>query len=607
MLASASAMSGALGGVVLEMAGACWVLPDFYGKLGTDVTLLATFKRQLVGQLVGEAKYEHAAPSSVLRELWAHGGALSNLALKSCTVEAQPAATAADGILRQCLKDTREGLVIAFRPPKERVGLARSLGYTMPPALKAALDDTVGMTFRKRSKFQHSFVLETPSDVWDDAACAPLVAVLSRLRELCEPGAACTWLHGWRPMQTEQHGDLNAANILVDVQNGLWLIDFAKAGPDASFHDAAKMISVLLFEYFPIPFSFDELKSAQREVGVTKLVEGLGMKADAAVKLWERCVASESLTALRAELGVAPGVAVVDEAASNPNEAAEAKLGKGGQGDDTKGLGAELRRAVQQLAEPAEAAARMGEATAIIDLLFASRDAAAGPPELWQIAQCKAPEGWAAPARLVFQLVTQVVELSCELPCPSTDLACPSTDLPCSSTDLFAGDRALLRARRDVQPAAAARRHARPPPRRAAHASAPPCARGAALRRPLCLQEARGVAPRAHVRARAGRGAAEAAVGAECERARAVPHEEPAARRRPAAAAAERASGPPRRQRGPRELARGRCRRGKRPHAHRAALASRRACRRRLGGSAGAFAAAFGAAAAAAATSPGRL
>ena len=34
----------------LELAGACWVLPDFYGKL-EDVELISTFKKHLVRQL----------------------------------------------------------------------------------------------------------------------------------------------------------------------------------------------------------------------------------------------------------------------------------------------------------------------------------------------------------------------------------------------------------------------------------------------------------------------------------------------------------------------------------------------------------------------------
>ena len=84
----------ALGGVVLEMAGACWVLPDFYGRVG-KVELLTTFKQRLVGRLRGEERYESDNPSSVLRELWGHGGPLRNLAFKTADRTKQPLATEA--------------------------------------------------------------------------------------------------------------------------------------------------------------------------------------------------------------------------------------------------------------------------------------------------------------------------------------------------------------------------------------------------------------------------------------------------------------------------------------------------------------------------------
>ena len=46
-------------------------------------------------------------------------------------------------------------------------------------------------------------------------------------RALCgaDPGpASSSWLSQWRPLRCKQHGDLNAANVLVDVRGTPWLI-----------------------------------------------------------------------------------------------------------------------------------------------------------------------------------------------------------------------------------------------------------------------------------------------------------------------------------------------------------------------------------------------
>ena len=44
------------------------------------------------------------------------------------------------------------------------------------------------------------------------------------------------------------------------MRNSLWLIDFAKAGKQALFVDAAKVVSVILFEQFPVPLTLDDIR-----------------------------------------------------------------------------------------------------------------------------------------------------------------------------------------------------------------------------------------------------------------------------------------------------------------------------------------------------------
>ena len=150
-------------------------------------------------------------------------------------------------------------------------------------ALKNHPDWLEGVLARDRfvRMYASSFVLQCEPSEWkecDDIAnllklmhallsTDPMDRVL--VEHLQKQGADFGWLADWQPLKTYQHGDLNASNVLVDVQNSLWLIDFAKAGMQYPFVDCVKMISVLLFEHFPIPISFAEVKAA----GVQRLVD----------------------------------------------------------------------------------------------------------------------------------------------------------------------------------------------------------------------------------------------------------------------------------------------------------------------------------------------
>jgi 2'-phosphotransferase len=104
------------GGMVLEMTGACWVTPDFYGKLG-KVELLTTLRGLLLQDLSGQSRSESSfvscSPVTVLNELWGHGGPLSGLALKTAR-RAEHVATASEGMLSTTLAQLLESLCIAF-------------------------------------------------------------------------------------------------------------------------------------------------------------------------------------------------------------------------------------------------------------------------------------------------------------------------------------------------------------------------------------------------------------------------------------------------------------------------------------------------------------
>ena len=50
-------------------------------------------------------------------------------------------------------------------------------------------------------------------------------------------------------MKWHRHGDLNAANILVDLRLQAWLIDFATSGVGIAFDDCSKLVACILLEY----------------------------------------------------------------------------------------------------------------------------------------------------------------------------------------------------------------------------------------------------------------------------------------------------------------------------------------------------------------------
>ena len=64
--------------------------------------------------------------------------------------------------------------------------------------------------------------------------------------------------------------------MLIDLRGSLWLIDFASTGPDKNpFTDGAKMVAALLFEYFPVPLSLQEVRTASAQ----KLKDAFGINS----------------------------------------------------------------------------------------------------------------------------------------------------------------------------------------------------------------------------------------------------------------------------------------------------------------------------------------
>ena len=126
---------------------------------------------------------------------------------------------------------------------------------------------------KKRGLFKDSFVHECSPDVWSGEASRDLARLIDILRQKKQPA----WVPECGLLVARQHGDLNFGNVLVDMRDTLWLIDLANSSDAANpFTDAMKMVSSLLFEHVPVPFTVDEFRQPQ------PLIDAFGLSERAA-------------------------------------------------------------------------------------------------------------------------------------------------------------------------------------------------------------------------------------------------------------------------------------------------------------------------------------
>eukprot|EP00966_Prymnesium_polylepis_P196812 4560761-Prymnesium_polylepis.1 len=111
------------GALLIEMAGACWELPEFFGN-HTDVVLISTFKQKLLQSFAdpnSSRSFDHAKAEAcfgVVRELWSLGGPLYKLALATATRDTSPA-SGPGGLLEWLRWSQRDAAV--HRPPEGHV------------------------------------------------------------------------------------------------------------------------------------------------------------------------------------------------------------------------------------------------------------------------------------------------------------------------------------------------------------------------------------------------------------------------------------------------------------------------------------------------------
>ena len=320
----------------------------------------------------------------VVRELWGPGGPLAELVSKS-SEHVEWTADDPHGLVNEWYESAVAAAVIAFAPPAECTKMAAEARYETPPNLHecfTSAHDEDAWRFgqiKKRKLWADSFVLQCDESVWSATECEPLVRLLRELHRWRTD--VPEWLRALRPMRSYQHGDLNAANVLIDLRGSLWLIDFASTGPEKNpFNDAAKMVAAVLFEYFPIPLSVQEVRTASAQ----KLKDAFSLPSDdlayALCAKWRACDNAAEMVAAAEELGA----------------------------DD------EVVKRVRRVCDEATSLKRMEEGYELVDTLFAPADGGR-LPELWQIGQRKPKESWAMHMQLTFSLCTGIVRIVTQL------------------------------------------------------------------------------------------------------------------------------------------------------------------------------------------------
>ena len=361
-----------LGAVVYEMAGACWLMPDLKIDLD-DISLISTLRSHATRLLKGvKEDATDTDPTKAFRELWGPGGCLTTLALRT-TGHDHVSCVEKEGLLDRTLCNVVEELMKVFLvgidddAPKDAAPKDVPHNYSAPPKLHKVLSkphvckrhrEMVLSSGKVAKRFPNSFVHHHDAALWSDDACEPLEKLVELVARLTSPAftrpPGATWLAEAHEVQAQVHGDLNLGNILIDVQGNLWLIDFADSRSCGIHTDAVKAMAVLLFEHYPIPLTFEELRTAS----VADLVDLLDVSKAQASKLHAMIQQSHSLTDIRKAVA--------------GDEALTALL-------------------VSHVADDAIAQRCAREACDVVDALLAPVNGQ--PPELWEMCAQTMPNG----------------------------------------------------------------------------------------------------------------------------------------------------------------------------------------------------------------------
>eukprot|EP00929_Paragymnodinium_shiwhaense_P063873 TRINITY_DN31960_c0_g4_i1.p1 TRINITY_DN31960_c0_g4~~TRINITY_DN31960_c0_g4_i1.p1 ORF type:complete len:3718 (+),score=1051.51 TRINITY_DN31960_c0_g4_i1:107-11260(+) len=244
------------GAMKLELVGACWNVPEL---AQSSASLLFTFKdlllyeseQMLLGSSAAGGERPFGNVNSVLAETFGPGGVVSALR------------KGGKGLARSNTPlfwgwYTLKGKKGEFNP------YTAPESYPPEPAMRSVY----------KSYFGGSDLPDLPHLV--EKVIAPKLKALASdcKSDMC-------------PLIALAHGDLNAANIMIDALDAVWLIDFATSVDLPLFTDMCKFEMACLFEYATIPITPALLVgfASRREEMWTKLCIGDWLRVDMEVAI----------------------------------------------------------------------------------------------------------------------------------------------------------------------------------------------------------------------------------------------------------------------------------------------------------------------------------
>ncbi|CAJ1456518.1 unnamed protein product [Effrenium voratum] len=217
------------GAMRLELAGACWNIPEL--AQGSS-SLLSTFKDLLLYEseqmllsstalLGSDDMRPFGNVNSVLAETFGPGGIVSSLR------------KGGSGLHRNIDKPLISGwYTLKGKESKYNIFVAKKGEYPPDQAMRRMYKEYFG---------------SEPPDL--------KVLVNGNIRPKLEELAKMETGHNLCPLVGLAHGDLNAANVMIDALDAVWLIDFATSIELPLFTDMCKFEMACLFEYATIPIT----------------------------------------------------------------------------------------------------------------------------------------------------------------------------------------------------------------------------------------------------------------------------------------------------------------------------------------------------------------
>jgi hypothetical protein len=223
-----------LGAFKLELAGACWSVPEF---ANCSTSLLSTFKDLFI--------YE----------------TIQQMLPKNFGIEELPPLGNVQLVIAELLGPG--GMLRAMR----QRGAVRAVEHIFTMYNVKGKDTKFNWFFNPEYPGKHNVEKMYKSLMHEDMPDARTVTRklnqdmkdLPRFKDMSDEDKAKTPFDAFRPLICLGHGDLNAANVMIDAMDAVWMIDFATSKNLPLCTDLAKMEVSKFFEYTIIPVTPDML------------------------------------------------------------------------------------------------------------------------------------------------------------------------------------------------------------------------------------------------------------------------------------------------------------------------------------------------------------